>query len=72
MAAVLGHQNRPEAPVYPPSVITLTFPVVLGVVDGFKVTSIAYFGGGGSKAGVCASAETITAAKNPILITQTG
>uniref|UniRef100_A0A915J2X5 Uncharacterized protein n=1 Tax=Romanomermis culicivorax TaxID=13658 RepID=A0A915J2X5_ROMCU len=43
---------------------TLTSPVVFGMIDRFKVTSVAYFGIGGGNAGVDAGAETTTAAKN--------
>uniref|UniRef100_A0A915JPY8 Uncharacterized protein n=1 Tax=Romanomermis culicivorax TaxID=13658 RepID=A0A915JPY8_ROMCU len=39
-------------------VITLTSPVVFGIVNGHNVTSIAYLGGGDGKAGVSAGAET--------------
>uniref|UniRef100_A0A915KY06 Uncharacterized protein n=1 Tax=Romanomermis culicivorax TaxID=13658 RepID=A0A915KY06_ROMCU len=51
---------------------TLKLPVIFGIIEGFKVTCVAYFGGGGGKAGVSASAGTTAAAEDPMLITQTG
>uniref|UniRef100_A0A915J8I1 Uncharacterized protein n=1 Tax=Romanomermis culicivorax TaxID=13658 RepID=A0A915J8I1_ROMCU len=53
-------------------VTTLTWPVVFGAVDVFKLTGVTYFCGSGGKAGESAGAETTAAAKNLTLITQTG
>uniref|UniRef100_A0A915I1E3 Uncharacterized protein n=1 Tax=Romanomermis culicivorax TaxID=13658 RepID=A0A915I1E3_ROMCU len=53
-------------------VTTLTWPVVFGAVDVFKLTGVTYFCGSGGKAGDGAGAETTAAAKNLTLITQTG
>uniref|UniRef100_A0A915HRI7 Uncharacterized protein n=1 Tax=Romanomermis culicivorax TaxID=13658 RepID=A0A915HRI7_ROMCU len=56
----------------PYDAITLMSPVIFGIVGGFTLTSVAYFGGGGGKADNGVSAETTAAAENPIPITQTG
>uniref|UniRef100_A0A915L1R3 Uncharacterized protein n=1 Tax=Romanomermis culicivorax TaxID=13658 RepID=A0A915L1R3_ROMCU len=50
----------------------LTSPVVFGLIDGFTLTSIVIIGGSSGRADNGVSAETTAAAKNPILITQTG
>uniref|UniRef100_A0A915JNI1 Uncharacterized protein n=1 Tax=Romanomermis culicivorax TaxID=13658 RepID=A0A915JNI1_ROMCU len=43
-------------------------PVVFGVVDGFTLTGITYFGSSSGKADNRVGAETTVAAENPILI----
>uniref|UniRef100_A0A915IAT5 Uncharacterized protein n=1 Tax=Romanomermis culicivorax TaxID=13658 RepID=A0A915IAT5_ROMCU len=46
--------------------ITLTWPVVSRVVDGFTLTGVASFGGGGGKADDGVGAETTAAAGKPM------